>query len=77
MLTPDCGPEMSADDESTPDLETSSSSLYEEELNHMTVAQLRRLAREMKIDTMTRQEIRDAKKQELIHAIIHNKRQEK
>ncbi|MCI5649495.1 MAG: Rho termination factor N-terminal domain-containing protein [Fusicatenibacter sp.] len=36
----------------------------------MTVAALRRLARALEITNMTRQEIRFARKQELIHAIL-------
>lgn len=41
-----------------------------DQLDGMTVAALRRLAREVGITNMTRQEIRFAKKQELIHAIL-------
>lgn len=40
-----------------------------EQLGKMTVVQLRTLARKLKIANMTPQEIRFAKKQELIHAI--------
>lgn len=48
-----------------------------EQLEQMTVAGLRKLAREIDITNMTRQEIRFAKKQELIHAILNDTRQEK
>lgn len=41
-----------------------------EELSGMTVAQLRKVAREMGLDSMTREEIRFARKQDLIAAII-------
>ena len=41
----------------------------EEQLEKMTVVSLRTLARKLKITNMTPQEIRFAKKQELIHAI--------
>lgn len=41
-----------------------------EEMREMTVSTLRSLARQLKIDTMSRQEIRFAKKQELIHGIL-------
>ncbi|MGN0314856.1 MAG: Rho termination factor N-terminal domain-containing protein [Fusicatenibacter sp.] len=44
--------------------------LTEEQLGQMTVAALRRLARALEITNMTRQEIRFARKQELIHAIL-------
>lgn len=48
-----------------------------EQLEQMTVAGLRKLARDIGITNMTRQEIRFAKKQELIHAILNDSRQEK
>ncbi|HIU76395.1 MAG TPA: BMC domain-containing protein [Candidatus Pelethocola excrementipullorum] len=48
-----------------------------EQLEQMTVAELRKLARDIGITNMTRQEIRFAKKQELIHAILNDSRQEK
>lgn len=48
-----------------------------EQLEQMTVAGLRKLARDIGITNMTRQEIRFAKKQELIHAILNDTRQEK
>ncbi|WP_162624226.1 Rho termination factor N-terminal domain-containing protein [Blautia argi] len=41
-----------------------------EEMKKMTVAKLRSLARELKITNMTPQEIRFAKKQDLIDAIL-------
>lgn len=41
-----------------------------EQMREMTVSALRSLARQLKIDTMSRQEIRFAKKQELIHGIL-------
>jgi len=48
----------------------------EEDLTQMTVAMLRTLAREIGLTSMTRQEIRFARKQDLISAIIEWKRQE-
>lgn len=48
----------------------------EEDLTKMTVAMLRTLAREIGLTSMTRQEIRFARKQDLISAIIEWKRQE-
>lgn len=51
-------------------------SYQEEDLTKMTVAMLRTLAREIGLTSMTRQEIRFARKQDLISAIIEWKRQE-
>ncbi|MDD3279655.1 MAG: BMC domain-containing protein [Lachnospiraceae bacterium] len=48
-----------------------------EQMREMTVSALRSLARQLKIDTMNRQEIRFAKKQELIHGILKFLGQEK
>ncbi|MBS6195926.1 MAG: BMC domain-containing protein [Clostridiales bacterium] len=48
-----------------------------EQMEQMTVETLRKLARAMKITNMTRQEIRFARKKELIHAILENTGQEK
>lgn len=50
--------------------------VLETPLDSMTVAALRSLARELGVTNLTRQEIRFAKKQELIHAILEYKRQE-
>lgn len=49
----------------------------EEKLSQMTVNELRRLARDMEVPNMTRQEIRFARKQELIHKILEHMGQEK
>lgn len=56
-------------DQDVPDKKT-------EDLNQMTVAELRKLARETGLTGMTRQEIRDARKQDLISAILEWRRQE-
>lgn len=48
-----------------------------EQLGGMTVAALRKLAREIGVTSLTRQEIRFGKKQELIHAILEFLGQEK
>lgn len=50
--------------------ETRISEFSEEQLEAMTVVELRKLARDIEITNMTRQEIRFARKQELIHAIL-------
>lgn len=50
--------------------ETKNSDFSEEQLEAMTVVELRKLARDIEITNMTRQEIRFARKQELIHAIL-------
>uniref|UniRef100_UPI002FE6F335 Rho termination factor N-terminal domain-containing protein n=1 Tax=Novisyntrophococcus fermenticellae TaxID=2068655 RepID=UPI002FE6F335 len=60
--------------------ETKNSDFSEEQLEAMTVVELRKLARDIEITNMTRQEIRFARKQELIHAILDfniNKGQER
>lgn len=47
-----------------------------EQLAQMTVVELRKLARDIEITNLTRQQIRFAKKQELIHAILEHTGQE-
>ncbi|SFB28962.1 energy-coupling factor transport system substrate-specific component [Acetitomaculum ruminis DSM 5522] len=64
------------EEEKEPDL-TNDNDEFKNSLQDMTVEKLRTMARQLKIKSMSKKEIRFAKKEELIDAIEQHKRQER